>query len=340
MKKKKNLPLKEQIAFLEYFIDVLEAGISVADAIRKYKLRKRDVARRFQAVYHGLKQGKTFSQAMKDENLFPDQALAVFASGESVGKLGEVSRDLLEWYKETAKLRSDMTKRLTMPAIEILAALVVTMFAFLKIIPEIGKSLRSLGKLPDLTMHLLTFSNFLRGHIAEMAAGIVIGMIIVYMILKDRLKEYLYKMPLIGSVLINFYTANLFYQIKVYLVGGYSLQDTLRKIVETAKSDWERSLLRNILFAIQKGESPHTAFEKTGVFPFEVINMLETASHTGKYKQVIERISESTRNRAENSADGLSRLIEPVVIILLGVVVFLIVMSVYYPIISITTTVR
>lgn len=329
---------KDVLHFLDYLTDTLSVGLSVQDSISKYKPMNKKLSVRYKFLLNHLKKGLSFTQSLKKTKLMDETAIAVLEAGELSGKLEDVCRELKTRYSEDLKFTKDLKKMLMMPVIEVIAAISVTIFALLKVVPEVSGALSSFGNLPEFSKQVFAFSLFFKGHFFEIiiAFGIMAGMFFIS--LKSRVYVYFYQIPLLNRLLAYAFASRFFYQLLIMLNGGVPLIFAIRKIRNAAKNNYEKAALSYVIANLQRGFHFDDAIKKCRmkIMPEEVVSLMSVARLTGDYKSISEKLVVSMREKTKDSADKVARLIEPMAVMFLGVVVFFIVMAVYYPIISLT----
>ena len=330
---------KDAYHFIDYLVDTLSIGLSIQDCVNKYKPRRKKLEIKFKLLSTNLKKGISFSQSLRKLAIFDEQVISVVESGELSGKLTDVCRELRSRFLDDIKFNAELVRSLTMPAIELIAAAIVTVYSLVFVVPSVSETLMKVGDLPEFSKKTFSFAIYFRAHIMEIALGIVAILGVVYYSVRGKVVYYLYSFPLIGTMLKYAYSSRFFYQLEVMLKGGVALTAAIKKIRATAKNNYEKAALSMLLVNMQKGMHFDEAVEKSKkvLFPEEVLNMLGVARLTGDYKTVSEKLVYSMREKTKETADRIARLTEPVVILFLGALVFLIVMSVYYPIVALSS---
>lgn len=335
-----GLRKRDILHFFEYLTDTLEVGLSVQDSVARYvPLRKKNIMR-FRILNNNLKKGVALSRALEKAGIGDFAVVSIVESGEASGNLLSVCREISSSLSEDIRFRTEVRKMMTLPTIEAVAAIAVAMFALVKVVPNVASSLQGIGELPEFSRKVFAISLAVKNHFALIVAGIIASPFLVYQFVREKkLNYYLYSIPLIKNMLMYSFASRFFYQLTTLLAGGIMLLPAIKRIRQASRSSYERTALSYIIANLQKGMNFDDAIKRCSLklFPDDVVNILGVVNITGNYRAVSEKLTEMTRQKLRTSMMAFVSLVEPAIIVLLGIIVFVIVMTVYYPIVGMTT---
>lgn len=330
---------KELLHLMDYLCDTLSVGMSLQDALKKYIPENKKLIKDYKLLNLYISKGLSFSASLRKTKLFPEQLISVIETGEVTGSILDVCLDLKEKVYEEILFKKEIIKIMTMPVITMIAGIGAFFFMVISVIPNVAKSIMKIGKLPDISKTIFSIAIMINQNIIYILIGMSIIVAILFHLFKSTPPFWLYNLPLLGKFLKYSYASNFFYQLSILLKGGVSVVEAIKKIKNSTRTQMEKIFLTDILKNMQKGLHFDEAIQKSkyNLFPYEIQNILYVLKSTAEYIPVSNRIVISSRQKTKEYAQRLATIIEPVTIVALGILVFLLVIAVYYPIISITT---
>ncbi|MFH0948066.1 MAG: type II secretion system F family protein [Elusimicrobiota bacterium] len=334
---------KDLVLFSRQLSTLVSAGVPIVQGLTILTEQIENPA--FQKVVNhiadDIKAGISIADAMKKEpDAFSDLYVAMIKAGE-VGGILDVILERLSTYLEAAdELKGKVKGALMYPSIVAFIACCVTIFLLVVVIPTFQEIFSSFGaELPLPTKILITLSNFLKHYIIFLILGVIgatVGVLKFYKTEKGKfiVDEYSLKVPMFGEMLRKVAVAKFTRTLGTLVKSGVPILQALDTVAQTAGN---KIVERAILMAkesIREGEKIATPLKKSGVFPPMVIQMISVGEETGNLDTMLSKIADFYDQEVDVAVKGLTSMIEPIVICVMGVVIGAIVISMFMPMFS------
>ncbi len=314
-------------------IQVVQALTALTDQVENPTL---------QVVLSDLKQkvneGSSLAKALAENpKVFNNIYVNMVEAGEASGTLDIVLVRLAEFTESQVKLRNKIKSALYYPIIMAVVGSGLLSFIFLKIIPDIARIFQN-GKreLPLMTEISLWISEFLQSYILLLVLAIVFGVMLFLKVISKgsgqrRWHSFLLKAPVIGKLNKMINVSRFCSTLATLLDAGVPILTSLtivRNLVPNVhmKDDIERSRL-----AVSEGLSIAGPLVQGGNFPPMVTHMIQLGENSGELEPMLKIISENYEDQVDNQLSGLTSILEPIMIVVLGAVVAFVVLSVILP---------
>jgi type IV pilus assembly protein PilC len=332
---------KDFLIFNQEFTTLVKAGLPILQSLEI--LHKRTEKQGFRAALAGIiqeiKGGATLSDAMSMyPSFFPPLYTATVRAGEKSGALVDVLKRFIEYQKRMLAVRRKLITALAYPSFLVMALIAVLILFFLYIIPNFTQMYGDqAGSLPFLTTLLIAFTNTITSYAPLIFGALLAAGIGTYLWQKtdtgrevlDRVKL---KIPLVRTFLIQYILSQLTRTLATVLRGGIPLVQALDT---TAGVIANRVIARKLTDARQhvtEGVSLAESFERTGIAPDMTVRMIEVGESSGDLPQMLEDVSDFYEQEVENRLTLLTTLIEPVLMLSMGIMIAFIVVALYLPI--------
>ena len=326
---------------------MLNAGLTLVDSfgILEKQITKDSMLVVLNSIQKDVMAGITFSTALrKFPEHFSNLYIALVRSGEASGKLSEILLRLADTLEKQREFQSKIKSALTYPVI-ILIGMVGIMFVMLTfVVPRLLGLYKDFNiDLPLSTKILIAVSSFLATFWPLVIIGTAVTVYFVRQYLKTPLGQLmrdtiLLKLPIFGKVVSISALVDSTRTLAILIGSGVSILDTLAIIIDTSSNLLYRNAFKNILKQIEKGVSLGQAFENEMLFPPILVQMATIGERTGNLDDTMMRISHYFELESELAIKTLTTLIEPLILILLGIGVGFLVISVITPIYNLTTS--
>jgi type IV pilus assembly protein PilC len=303
----------------------------------------RDVIRDLCARVEG---GDNFSSALqKHPKVFIRLYVCMVDAGEQGGLLAEILARLATYLENTARLRKKVKSALMYPTAVTVIAIGITIFLLVKVVPVFGDIFSGFGaKLPTPTLFLLTVSKFVQHTLFYLlpGAGLVVYGWFAYIKTKpgrefwDRTRIAL---PIFGSIAHKICLARFTRTLASLIRSGVPILEVLNIVANTCGNVIMEKAVRTSSTDIERGEGISFALSKHPIFPTMIIRMITAGEQTGKIDSMLERVADFLDEEIESTLAGLTFLIEPLLIVFLGVVVGGIVICMFLPIFKLSDVV-
>lgn len=339
-----KVSLKEVTAFTSHLSTLLNSGSTLITSLNTL-VTETEQARINPIILDiilQLKDGKDFSESLKRYPCtFSQLYTSLVKVGETSGTLGENLKRIAEFLEEDMDFRNNITSILTYPLI-IVGVGLLTVFILLKfVIPKLVGILNDLGQtLPWATTLLINFSNFF----SKYGFFILILIPLFFLIGKNYIKNPKYRLqwdrlklrlPLLGELLTKIEICRLSRTLSILLKNGLPMDISLKVITSTVSNLFLRQAIVKVEEDIKQGVSLNAAMKKTKVFSSSFINVVTVGEDSGTLSMVLDNLSNDYNKEINRGIKNLLTLLEPLLILGVGLMVGFIVLSMLFPIFQI-----
>ncbi len=336
-----KVPLSDLVMFTRQLATMVDAGLAMVQSLQALAEQTdnkvtRDVIKDITTRVEG---GDSFSDALqKHPKVFNKLYFSMVSAGEKGGLLAEILARLATYLENTARLRKKVKSAMMYPTVVTIVAIGITIFLLVKVVPVFGDIFSQLGgHLPTPTMYLIKLSNFLQHYFffIFLAAGAIVVGWLYY--IKTPLGRAFWdarriKLPIFGSIAHKICLARFARTMASLVRSGVPILEVLAIVQNTVGNVVMEAAIKSAATDIERGEGISTALSKHPVFPTMIIRMMTAGEQTGKIDAMLERVADFLDEEIENTLNGLTSLIEPLLIVFLGVVVGGIVICMFLPI--------
>jgi type IV pilus assembly protein PilC len=274
----------------------------------------------------------------KHPKVFNKLYYSMVSAGEKGGLLAEILARLATYLENTARLRKKVKSAMMYPTVVTIVAIGITIFLLVKVVPVFGDIFSSLGgHLPTPTAYLIKLSNLLQHYFIYfvLAAGAIVGGWLYY--IKTPVGRAFWdakriKLPIFGQIAHKICLARFARTMASLVRSGVPILEVLAIVQNTVGNVIMEAAIKSAATDIERGEGISAALSKHPVFPTMIIRMMTAGEQTGKIDAMLERVADFLDEEIETTLDGLTSLIEPLLIVFLGVVVGGIVICMFLPI--------
>jgi type IV pilus assembly protein PilC len=336
-----KVALSDLVVFTRQLATMIDAGLAMVQSLQALAEQTTNKVMRdvIKDVCTRVEGGDSFSEALvKHPKVFNKLYCCMVAAGERGGLLAEILARLATYLENTARLRKKVKSAMMYPTVVTVVAIGITIFLLVKVVPVFGDVYKGFGaKLPGPTQWLINFSNAVREYllyILPAAVGIIYGWL-AYIKTKtgrefwDRTRI---KLPIFGQIAHKICLARFTRTLASLIRSGVPILEVLQIVSNTVGNVVMEKAIRVSATDIEKGESISSALSKHPIFPSMIIRMITAGEQTGKIEQMLERISNFLDEEIESTLSGLTSLIEPLLIVFLGVTVGGIAICMFLPI--------
>jgi type IV pilus assembly protein PilC len=259
------------------------------------------------------------------------------AAGEQGGLLAEILARLATYLETTARLRKKIKSAMMYPAVVSVVAVLITTFLLIKVVPVFGEIFASFGaKLPAPTAYLIMLSDIVKHYLIFIllaGGGVVYGWFYFIKTPAGRLfwDSRRIKLPIFGAIAHKICLARFTRTLSSLVRSGVPILEVLQIVSQTVGNVVMEKAIKTAASDIERGESISAALAKHPIFPSMVVRMITAGEQTGKIDNMLERISDFLDEEIETTLSGLTSMIEPILIVFLGVVVGGMVICMFLP---------
>jgi type IV pilus assembly protein PilC len=341
---KKKIKLDMFLIFNQQFLTLIRAGLPILSSLDLLAKRQKDAAFRAQLEDVGarVKTGESISSAFEAQGTMPLVYTTTLLAGERSGNLEEVLQRYLDFQRVSLTFGKKLKASLIYPAF--LVVMVIGLFVFLItfVVPRFASLYDQLGtKLPGMTLALLALGQFVQHDGIYIAAVLALAVFLIRRWSKseagaDFIDKVRVRLPLIGNVWLKYQVGLFSRTLATLLTGGLPLVPSLETAARSIESRQIAKAVYVSVETVREGKGLSASLEKTGVFPELSIEMIEVGESTGALPQMLNSVAEFFEEDVQTSLAAIMSLIEPVILVVMGVVVVIVLIALYSPIFSLS----
>lgn len=345
----RELSPREVMLLIRQLASLLQARLALASALTALieQAEKPFLRERVSSIRSEVLAGKPLHQALgMFPKAFPELVIATVAAGEHTGNLGTVLEKLADALEARHALGQKVSAAFIYPAIVTLVALLVVIGLLTYVVPQVVAVFENTHQqLPTLTIIMIGLSNALRqwGWLMALTIGFAAFLFRKALTLPNfrmAVDEHLLKTPLIGPFIRAVNTARLASTLAILVGSGVPILKALTAANRTLCNSALQEAMHSVHERVKEGSSLSKALGKSGLFPPVLTHLVASGEATGQLSTMLERASQTQRAEVERKALWLTSLLEPMLILVMGLVVLMIVLAVMMPIIEVNQLVR
>jgi type IV pilus assembly protein PilC len=341
---------KQLAIFTRQFSVMIDAGLPLVQCLEILGSQNdnKAFARIIAATREGVEGGMTLADSMKQyPKPFNDLYTNMIAAGEAGGILDTILQRLANYIEKIVKLNAAVRGAMIYPVAVVLVAILVVIIIMTKVIPTFADLFNGLGaKLPALTLFVMAVSHFvaywwwLLFLVLPIAGLLVFNSI--YRTKKGRfnIDKVLLKLPIFGNILRKIAVARFCQTLGTLVSSGVPILEGLDVTARTAGNSVIEAAILKTRKSIEEGKTIAEPLKETGIFPPMVVQMIGVGEATGALDAMLNKIAEFYEREVDEAVANLMSLLEPVIIVFLGVVIGGIVIAMYLPLFSLISQIE
>jgi type IV pilus assembly protein PilC len=337
-----KVKLETFLIFNQQFLTLIRAGLPILGSIQMLAKNQKNehFAAQLEDVATRVKTGDALSAAFDAQSGYPVMYTTTLLAGERSGNLQEVLERYISFQRTALTFRKKLVTSLIYPCVLLTLVCCLMFFMFVFVIPEFAKLYDEMGsRLPAMTVDLLAFGKFLNHNllwILLILAGTAFG---VYRFsITERGRDFMdgvrVRMPIFGKIWLKYQVALFARTLSTLLTGGLPLVPSLETAARSIGSRRVSRAVTNSITTVREGRSLADALVQTKVFPDLAAEMISVGEQTGALPQMLNSVSEFFEEDVATALTAALALIEPAILIVMGIVVVFILISLYLPIFS------
>lgn len=346
-----RLSLKEQTLLIKRLAYLLTAGIPILESLNmlKRQAKSRSKKKILESLVEDVAKGQFLSVALKKfKYIFGDLAINIIRVGETSGTLDENLRYLAEEMNKKQILRRKIISALIYPVFIMVASLGIVVLLTVYIFPKILPIFESLGsELPLSTKALIVISHFFINY-GFITLGLILAGVVIFWILFKKVSVFhnlvdkvLIVFPVSGKIMKSYNMSNICRTLGLLLKSDIRIVEAIRITGDSVKNTIYRKELKILEQKVTKGESMSPYLEeRTQYFPEMVGQMIAVGERTGSLSDTLLYLAKLYEEEIDDITKNLSGVIEPLLMILMGVIVGFVAISVITPIYQITQSIH
>ena len=323
---------------------LLRAGLPLEEAL--LAVSEQTEKARLKSIVLGVRakvlEGHTLAAGLEDfPNAFPNVYRATVSAGEQAGKLDSVLERLAEYTESRHGLRQKISHAMVYPIVLTALALGIIVLMLIYVVPKVVGVFETTGQeLPVLTRALIALSEFLQNWWFAVAAAIVLIVLGVQRILRNeparrRVHWWLLRWPVIGRVIRGLNTARFTRTLSILTSSGVPVLEALRISATVVENLPMRAAIQDAALRVSEGGAIGRSLAQSRLFPPMSIHLIGSGEASGELDRMLERAATHQENEMDSLIGTMLSVLEPALIIAMGVMVLAIVMAILLPIFQI-----
>ncbi len=339
-----TVPLREKINFTKNLSGMLQAGLALNRALSVISKQTKNTKFKFviEMLIDTISKGGTLSTGMeKSPSTFSTLAVSMTRAGEESGNLSSTLAEIGENMKKSYALRKKVKSAMTYPIIIMCAIFMVGVLMLIYVVPTLTSTFKSIGaELPPSTKFVIFISDTLKNHTMAFFWSLIILVGLFMVLLKNKkTQKYLsliaLHLPIIGTIIKEINTARTSRTISSLLKAGVPMSKALSITEDVLTNEYYKIVIAKSIKSVEKGETLSGVFkEYTNLYPIMMSEMVEVGEETGKLSDMLLDVAIFYEEEVETKTKDLSTIVEPVLMIFIGVAVGFFAVSMLTPMYS------
>ncbi|MCP4407742.1 MAG: type II secretion system F family protein [Gammaproteobacteria bacterium] len=348
LNKRHRVGSKDRKFFTERLTLLLQTGVNLHAALQSLKKQTDNPAMVavVDALIRHISEGKSFSYALAEyPEMFSRTYINLVAASENGGFMPQVLEELLEMEEKRERLRSTLFSALSYPAFLVVFSVAVVIFVLMVVFPKFAVMFESIrDQLPGTTLTLMWMSESLKAYWLPLMASSVLFMFGLKRWMMShsgryRVDQLKLAIPVLKDVFVQLYLVQSMRVMSLSLKNGVGIVDTLVACKEVVGNSVYQRFLADLETNVQEGSGLSVGFSHTRFIPPIVQQMIATGEETANLPKVMARIADFYEHELSKKLTALSKIAEPLMLLVMGVVVGVIVSSLILPIFKLSKAV-
>lgn len=343
--KSRKVRADEIVIFARQLATMVEAGIPIIqglDALQDqvtHPLFKKVLANVRDDIQHGTSLSAAFA---KHPNVFDTLFVNMVKVGETGGVLSAILDRISTYLEKTLRLKRKVKSALIYPIVVVCMAIIITIILLVKVVPTFAGIYASFNQeLPAMTQVLINVSTMLKSYLIWLIAGVVAIIVGIKQWHKTEkgalvLDRAVLRMPIFGELMRKVAISRFSRTLATLIQSGVPILESLEIVAKTIGNRVLEVVINEVKGSVREGESLAAPLVKSGVFPPMVTRMISIGEKSGQMEKMLLKIAEFYDDQVDAAVEGLTSIIEPLIIGFLGIVIGFIVIALFLPILTIT----
>jgi type IV pilus assembly protein PilC len=340
-----RLSLKEKLMFCDELATLINSGVPLTQSLSIIKDQSKGTMRKItETLVVDIEGGQSLAGALeKQEKYFSPVFINMVRAGEASGTLDKTLGDLAIQTQKDYELVSKIKGAMTYPVVIVGAMVGAVVFMMVKVVPALTGFFDEMGaKLPMPTRILIATSDIIVNYGIYIAIGIVgfiVGLRLVFKRvepLRRGLHKTIIKTPLIGSISLKFNIARFSRTLGSLLGSGVTVLEALDIVSRSTKNIIFNEEISEIAEKVKNGSPMAEPLKQSKIFPIMVSQMVGVGEETGNLDKMLVKVSEHYERQIDNLTKNISSIIEPIIMLVVGVAIGFVIVSIIMPIYKMT----
>ena len=343
---KQKIKPQDVVIFSKQFATMVKAGLPILNVLGMLRdqMEHAELRKIVEEIRKNLEGGLTLSKCFeKYPDIFDNVYINLIKAGEASGKLDVFLMKLVESLEKREKVKKKIKSALTYPVVMFVVAITVMVFMLIKVVPIFAEMYEGMGvALPTPTAVIMTASNFMRG-----TGGLVLFIVstvgfIIFKYLTTKVPAIRYKwhgrvlkMPVFGDMILKSLIARISLIMGNLSSAGVNLLESIEIAKQVSNNDVVTQALENVKKGVFSGDTLTKLFLKEPTFPPTFSQLISVGEQTGNLDEMFTSVSNYFEEEFDTAVDNMSSLIEPIMIVFMGVMIGGLMIAMYSPIFNV-----
>jgi len=343
---KKKVKPEDLVIFSKQFATMVKAGLPILQVLGMLRdqLENPTMKEIIEDIRKSLEGGVTLSKCFeKYPKLFDNVYINLIKAGEASGKLDVFLMKIVESLEKREKIKKKIKGALMYPSIMFTVAIVVSAFMLVKVVPVFAKMYDGMGiALPTPTAVIMNMSNFLRGTGGMVLLFSIIGFIVAFKYLTTKNEKIKYqwhkqvlKLPVFGDMILKSLIARISLILGNLSAAGVNLLEALEIAKSVSNNVVVTEALENVKKGVFSGDTLTKLFLKEPLFPPTFSQLISVGEQTGQLDEMFNSVAMYYEEEFDGAVDNMSSLIEPIMIVFMGLMIGGLMIAMYSPIFNV-----
>jgi len=343
---KKKAKVEDILIFSKQFATMVKAGLPILQVLEMLRdqLENPTIKDIIEDIRKSLEGGVTLSKCFERyPQYFDNVYINLIKAGEASGKLDVFLLKIVESLEKKEKIKKKIKGALMYPMIMFSVAITVSAFMLVKVVPVFAKMYEGMGiALPKPTAVIMSMSDFLRGTGGMVMLLSIITFIVVFRILNSKSAAFKYrwhkqvlKMPIFGEMILKSLIARISLIMGNLSAAGVNLLESLEIAKEVSNNVVVSEALENVKKGVFSGDTLTKLFLKEPLFPPTFSQLISVGEQTGQLDEMFNSVAQYYEEEFDNAVDNMSSLIEPIMIVFMGIMIGGLMIAMYSPIFNV-----
>lgn len=338
----KKITAADIAIFTRQLATMLKAGVPLVQAfeIVSEGLENPSMRKLVNDIQGDVASGSGFAVAIaKHPKHFDDLFVSLVASGESSGTLETMLERVATYKEKTEALKAKIKKAMTYPIAVVVVAIVVTAILLIKVVPQFASTFQSFGSdLPAFTRMVVTMSEWMQAN-WMLCAAIIVGAGVGFtqarqrsQTFSDKVDALTLKLPIVGGIVHDAVIARFSRTLATTFAAGVPLVEALDSVRGAAGNAVYKEGITRVRDDVTSGQTLYSALRTTALFPSMLLQMVAIGEESGSLDAMLDKVANYYEEAVDNQVDGLTSLLEPLIMSVLGILVGGLMIAMYLPI--------
>jgi type IV pilus assembly protein PilC len=345
---RKKINLEKFLIFNQQFVTLIRAGLPILKSLDLLAERLTDpkLSVYIKGVRGEVRNGSLLSDAFARQGVFPAIYVTTVLAGERSGSLAEVIERFITYQKLSLSVRKKLLVSLMYPAVLISLVSIIIVFLVTYVVPNFAQLYASMNaQLPLPTQILIAVGTTARNYVLLGFVAMIAGVFgFRWWARTERGRElvdrFLLKLPIAGEVWLKYQVAQFSRVLSTLLIGGIPLLQALDTAADSLGTQVLKKVLQQAVKLVREGQSLSSSLRVSKVFPGLSLDMIEVGESTGALPTMLGSVAEFYEDDVATRTTAALSLIEPVIMIFMGIFVAFVLVSLYLPIFSLADTIK